>query len=108
MVYEAQRGMRDNQSVMTTDKKEVKKGDSEYYVSPGSLWLLYVKRYVKLNLHKTYGEVSVNHRLFKRLSGIKDDSFARFVSLLVVFAGKDDIVSDLSESDLAMMTVNNN
>lgn len=96
--------MRYNQSVMTTYKTEAKKGDSEYYVSPGSLWLLYVKRYVKLNLHKTYGEVSVNHRLFKRLSGIKNDSFARFASLLIVFAGKDDMVSELGESDLAMMT----
>lgn len=75
----------------------------EYYLPCKSLWLLDLKKYTCLELHKTYGEISIKQHLFNYLANLDNYIFAKFVSLLIIFAGEDDIVSNLSETDIAEM-----
>ena len=75
----------------------------EYYLPCKSLWLLDLKKYTCLELHKTYGEISIKQPLFNYLANLDNYIFAKFVSLFIIFAGRDDIVHDLSETDMAEM-----
>lgn len=75
----------------------------EYYLPCKSLWLLDLKKYTCLELHKTYGEISIKQHLFNYLANLDNYIFAKFVSLFIIFAGREDIVHDLSETDMAEM-----
>ena len=76
---------------------------AEYYLPCKSLWLLELKNHASLKLYKTYGEISIDKTLFNFLSDIDNYTFAKLVSLLIIFAGKDDIVRNLCETDMAEM-----
>ena len=76
---------------------------AEYYLPCKSLWLLELKNHAGLKLYKTYGEISIDKTLFNFLSDIDNYTFAKLVSLLIIFAGKDDIVRNLCETDMAEM-----
>jgi hypothetical protein len=76
----------------------------EFYLSPSSLWLRRLKEYVKLNLYKEHCVLSVNCRLYWYLRRIGGETFARLVSLFLVFSGFDDKITALSVSDMAKFT----
>ena len=76
---------------------------AEYYLPCKSLWLLELKNHTGLKLYKTYGEISIDKTFFNYLSDIDNYTFAKLVSLLIIFAGKDDIVRNLCETDMAEM-----
>ena len=73
----------------------------EFYLSPSSLWLRRLKDYVKLNLYKEHCVLSVHCGLYWYLRRIGGETFARLVSLFLVFTGFDDKITALSVPDMA-------
>lgn len=74
-----------------------------FYLSCKSLWLMKLKEFASLKLHKTYGEIIIKKNLATYLTNIGDLTFAKLVSLLIIFSGRDDIVTNLNEFDMAEM-----